>query len=229
MASNTKLPAYLKSFNERQRCAIELMASKVGIRTKDAAVELNCTEETIRSYRRSPAFNDAVYSRFMEISGGRLVGVVDSMIREATQGNVQAATLILKHYGKLEDKITLRIESPFEKFLKVNTFTDAEVVDESDAVEIGSSLPITSDLPERDPSNDKPIGRIKKEKKAVKAIQDGSYKDGKRLNRRKKAYNLRVRAEKVGMDVLPAGRQRKNVRDEWIEELEKREQAQGIV
>ena len=38
-----------------------------------------------------------------------------------------------------------------------------------------------------------------------------------------------MRAEKVGMDMLPAGRQRKNVREEWVKELESREQAMGIV
>jgi len=228
MRNNLKLPAYLKPFNERQRCAIELMATKIGIGTKEASIELNCTEETIRSYKRTPAFNDAVYSRFMEISGGRLVGVVDSMIREATQGNVQAATLVLKHYGKLEDKITLRIESPFEKFLKVGNIDDAEVVEESQAMDIGNSVPITTDLPERNPVNDKPLSRVRKENKRVKDIQEGTYNNDKRLKRRKKAYNLRMRAEKVGMSMLPSGRQRKNVRDEWIKELEKREQAQGI-
>ena len=227
MSHNTKLPGYLKPFNDRQRLAIELMASRPGLKTGEAAKALNCTTETIRSYRRNPAFNDAVYSRFMEISGGRLIGVVDSMIREATKGNVQAATLVLKHYGKLEDKITVRIESPFEKFLKVGNIDDAEVVEESDAVDIGKSIAITSELPERDPSNDKPIGRIRKEKKAVRDIQNGTYNNDKRLNRRKKAYNLRMRAEKVGMPMLPSGRQRKNVRDDWIKELEKREQAQG--
>ena len=228
MGNNLKLPSYLKPFNERQRCAIELMATKIGIGTKEASIELNCTEETIRSYKRTPAFNDAVYSRFMEISGGRLVGVVDSMIREATQGNVQAATLVLKHYGKLEDKITLRIESPFEKFLKIGNLDDAVVVEESDAVEIGNMIPVSTNLPERDPSNDSPKERTRKENKAVKSIQNGSYKNEGALAKRRAAYNLRMRAEKVGMPILPSGRQRKNVREEWMEELVAREQAQGI-
>mgnify|MGYP003678386322 FL=1 len=46
---------------------------------------------------------------------------------------------------------------------------------------------------------------------------------------RNKAYSLRDRAEKAGMTKLPPGRQRKNVRAEWIRELEDREKAMGIV
>ena len=228
MEHNLKLPAYMKPFTERQRLAIELMASRPALRTMDAAKALECTEETVRAYRRDPAFNDAVYSRFMEISGGKLIDVVDSMIREATKGNVQAATLVLKHYGKLEDKITLRIESPFEKFLKVGNLEDAVVVEESDAKDIGNMVPINPNLPERDPANDKPRAKTRKENKTLKAIQNGTYKDEGRLEKRRKAYDLRMRAEKVGLEMLPAGRQRKNVRQEWMTELEKREQAQGI-
>ena len=228
MEHNLKLPAYMKPFTERQRLAIELMASRPALRTMDAAKALECTEETVRAYRRDPAFNDAVYSRFMEISGGKVIDVVDSMIREATKGNVQAATLVLKHYGKLEDKITLRIESPFEKFLKVGNLEDAVVVEESDAKDIGNMVPINPNLPERDPANDKPRAKTRKENKTLKAIQNGTYKDEGRLEKRRKAYDLRMRAEKVGLEMLPAGRQRKNVRQEWMTELEKREQAQGI-
>ena len=228
MEHNLKLPAYMKPFTERQRLAIELMASRPALRTMDAAKALECTEETVRAYRRDPAFNDAVYSRFMEISGGKLIDVVDSMIREATKGNVQAATLVLKHYGKLEDKITLRIESPFEKFLKVGNLEDAVVVEESDAKDIGNMVPINPNLPERDPANDKPRAKTRKENKTLKAIQKGTYKDEGRLEKRRKAYDFRQRAEKVGLEMLPAGRQRKNVRQEWMKELEKREQAQGI-
>ena len=228
MEHNLKLPAYMKPFTERQRLAIELMASRPALRTMDAAKALECTEETVRAYRRDPAFNDAVYSRFMEISGGKLIDVVDAMIREATKGNVQAATLVLKHYGKLEDKITLRIESPFEKFLKVGNLEDAVVVEESDAKDIGNMVPIIPNLPERDPANDKPRAKTRKENKTLKAIQNGTYKDEGRLEKRRKAYDLRMRAEKVGLEMLPAGRQRKNVRQEWMTALEKREQAPGI-
>ena len=228
MDFNTRLPVYMKKFTERQRLAIELMASKPGITTKNASSELSCTTQTIRVYKRDPAFNEAVYSRFMEISGGRLVGVVDAMIREAERGNVQAATLILKHYGKLEDKLTVRIESPFERFLKIG-HVDAEVVEPDTAVDIGESLQITTDLPERDDVNDKPKLRHIKENKKIKTIQNGTFRNKETNKLRKKARNLRERAKKVGMPKLPPGRQRKNVRAEWIKELEDRERVRGII
>jgi hypothetical protein len=229
MDFNTRLPVYMKKFTDRQRLAIELMASNPGITTEKASTELSCSGQTIRVYKRDPAFNEAVYSRFMDISGGRLVGVVDAMIREAERGNVQAATLILKHYGKLEDKITVRIESPFERFLKIGQFERAEVIEPDTAVEIVSSLEITTDLPERDPVNNRPKARITNEKKDIKSIQSGTFKKRETQILRNKAYNLRERAEKVGMPKLPPGRQRKNVRAEWISELESREKAMGIV
>ena len=228
MDFNTRLPTYMKKFTERQRLAIELMASKPGITTKDASAELSCTGQTIRVYKRDPAFNEAVYSRFMEISGGRLVGVVDAMIREAERGNVQAATLILKHYGKLEDNLTIRIESPFERFLKIGHI-DAEIIEPDTAIDIGASLQITTDLPERDEVNDKPKLRHINENKKIKTIQNGTFRKKTTNSLRKKARNLRERALKVGMPKLPPGRQRKNVRAEWIKELEDRERVRGIV
>tara|TARA_Y100000310_G_scaffold201184_1_gene201260 strand:- start:1679 stop:2368 length:690 start_codon:yes stop_codon:yes gene_type:complete len=228
MDYNSRLPVYMKKFTDRQRLAIELMASQPGISTKDASTALDCTGQTIRVYRRDPAFNEAVYSRFMDISGGRLVGVVDAMIREAIRGNVQAATLILKHYGKLEDKLTVRIESPFERFLKIGNFEEAEVIESDVAVDVGSSLEITTDLPERDESNNKPLGRKRDENKKIATIRNGTFRNKESKELRKKARNLRERAIKVGMSKLPPGRQRKNVRLDWIEELESREKAMGI-
>ena len=47
-------------------------------------------------------FNEAIYDKFMESSGHRLPAVLDAMIREAQEGSVPAATLILKHFGKFK-------------------------------------------------------------------------------------------------------------------------------
>ena len=216
-----KLPAYLASLPERQQLAVELLSSKPGIRTKEAAKTLNCTTETIRAYKRIPAFNEAVYSRFMDISGGKLVNVVAAMIREAERGNVQAANLVLRHYGKIEDKITLRIESPFEKFLKIGHVTDVEVIETMTPEDLGGSFEVEVDLPERDTVNDTQKTRVTNEKRALKKVY--TEDDRKRKKRRNTAYLLRLRAEKVGMKTLPPGRQRQNMRDDWVRELKNRE------
>ena len=207
-----------------QQLTCEAMAANPNIGTNEVAKMVNISPETVRKYKRNPQFNEAVYNRFMEISGGRLVQVVDSMIREASEGNVQAATLILKHYGKLEDKITVRIESPFEKFLKMGNIDEA-VVDENEAKEVADGLVGANidQLPPRNPINDKPKTRVQRENKKIKEITDKSYKEQHRKKRRNEAYLLRKRAEAVGLKPLGGGRQRENVRKDWIKELRNRE------
>ena len=76
--------------------------------------------------------------------------------------------------------------------------------------------------------NDRPIKRTRKENKTVKDIKSKSYKEQHRKRRRNEAYLLRARAEKVGLKPLGGGRQKQNVRKEWIRELRKREKLQGI-
>ena len=222
------LPAYIKKLTPMQQLACETMAANPNISSAEVARLVNINAETVRKYKRIPEFNEAVYNRFMDISGGRMVQVVDSMIREATQGNVQAATLILKHYGKFEDSITVRVESPFEKFLKIGNIDEAVVEDTEQAIDVGASLEIRSELPPRDPMNDKPKAKRRIENKAIKNLKDASYKEQHRKRRRNEAYLLRARAEKVGLKPLGGGRQKQNVRKEWIRELRKREKLQGI-
>ena len=216
-----KLPAYLQALSINQQLTVELLASKPGIKTTEAAKALNCTMETIRAYRRLPAFNEAVYNRFMDISGGRLVNVVAAMVREAERGNVQAANLVLRHYGKLEDKITIRHDSPFELFLKRGEIQDAEVIETITPQDLGSSLKIKVDLPKRDVINDTPKTRVTNEKRALKK----AYTEEERMHKEKRdtARILRARANKVDMKMLTPGRHRQNVRDEWIRELKNRE------
>ena len=221
-----KLPAYLEALFVNQQLTVELLASKPGIKTTEAAKALNCTMETIRAYRRIPAFNEAVYNRYMDISGGKLVNVVAAMIREAERGNVQAANLVLRHYGKLEDKITIRHESPFEKFLKIGHVMEAEVVEVVETMtpeDVSGSFDVDVDLPDRDKVNDKLKTRVTNENRALKKVYTEEKR--KRKETATTARQLRIRANKVGMDMLPPGRQRQNVRDEWIRELKNREKA----
>ena len=223
------LPAYMNKLNHKQRIACELLASSPNMKDTEIAESIGVHPRTIFRYKSDPVFIDIVYKRFMEISGGRLINVVDAMIREAEKGNVQAGTLVLKHYGKLEDKITVKIESPFEKFLKMGNVEDAVVEREEDAKElVGASFEIKSDLPERDPINDQLKKRKRAENKAIKEIEEKGYKEAHRKKRRNKAYLLRKRAEKVGMKKLPGGRQRKNVGEQCMKELIEREKAMGV-
>ena len=60
-----------------------------------------------------------VYDRFMEVAGIHLPQVLMAQIEEAKRGNTRAAELILKHFGKLQDTLVLKVESPFMQHLKV--------------------------------------------------------------------------------------------------------------
>ncbi len=78
--------------------------------------------------------------------GSQLPLVLESMIREAVSGNVQAGRLVLEHSGKLVKNVHVQVDSPFEKFLKSEVeFDEVEVID---AEEIN-----LKELPEREPSS----------------------------------------------------------------------------
>ena len=112
-----KLEIY--NFSESHLIAMDIIAYTPGITNKDIASQLSISESTISAWRGNPAFIDSCYNRYIEINGNRLMSVMEAMFREAELGSVPAAQLILKHYNKLIDRVTIEIESPFEKFLKM--------------------------------------------------------------------------------------------------------------
>jgi hypothetical protein len=139
--------------------------------------------------------------------------VLNSMIREAVEGNVMAGRLVLEHSGKLIKNINVTVDSPFEKFLKAKEI-DADVIDaESEEVQT-----IIENLPERNPENDTPKKRNKKEAKKI------SYAKNKKQNKAKR-YALLQRAKKVGLKPLPAKRPTHSERRKWLEKLSELEQA----
>ena len=150
----------------------------------------------------------------------KLPMVLNSMIREAVEGNVQAGRLVLEHSGKLVRNINVTVDSPFEKFLKAEKIDDAEIID-ADSEEVSN---IIETLPERNPENDKPKKREIKEKKAVDKIKQGKkpYRQKRREDRAER-YALLQRAKKVGLDPLPSRRPTESERRKWLEQLIKLE------
>ena len=98
--------------------ALELLAIDPGMSQKNLAAKLGVQRQTIAAWCSDPLFIDAWYKRFMEVAGSELPNVVSAMIREAKEGNVQAGRLILEHFGKLDTRVKIQVESPFEKFMK---------------------------------------------------------------------------------------------------------------
>jgi len=146
--------------------------------------------------------------------------VLNSMVREAVEGNVQAGRLVLEHSGKLIKNINVTVDSPFEKFLKAEEIDSAEIID-AESEEVQEAVEA---LPERNPENDKPLARKKKEIKRVEDIKAKKPKSKKSKDRAKR-YQLLQRAKKVGLEPLPSRRPSNSERRKWIEELIEREES----
>ena len=136
--------------------------------------------------------------------GSELPAVINSMVREAKHGNVQAARLVLEHSGRLVKNVNITIDSPFEKFLKAEDVQDAEIV------EVFEDVEMPQDLPERI----KPK-TVKEEKIKIKTIIDREKKKLTYNEKRKEWYNWKKRAKAVGIEPLPAKKPTKGQRKEW--------------
>jgi len=150
--------------------------------------------------------------------------VLNSMIREAIEGNVQAGRLVLEHSGKLVKNINVTVDSPFEKFLKAEQI-DAEDILDAESEEVAE---IIETLPERNPENDKPKKRQIKEKKAVERIKEGKPPSRqKKREDRANRYALLQRAKKVGLEPLPSRRPTASEKRKWLEKLAELEAKQS--
>tara|TARA_R100000781_G_scaffold101667_1_gene65179 strand:+ start:317 stop:1012 length:696 start_codon:yes stop_codon:yes gene_type:complete len=214
-------------FNIKQLMAIEKMATTPGYSSEQLSKDLDMAVSTIRKWKNDINFINAVYDRFMDIGGKYMPDVIMAQVREAMEGNTQAATLVLKHFGKFEDKLTIKIEAPFSQFLKSSTIEDAEIVKE-DAIEIGNSFVLPKkEIPKRNVENNNPTYRKKKQTQKLKKV----YKHRKHLNNRNERYKWLTRAKAVGVDPLPKGRPTKEKLRNWHNDIIKAEQkfANGIV
>lgn len=212
--------------NQAQLQAVEMKAVQPEIRYSEIAKKLNVHIQTVKQWFSKAEFNEAIYDRFMEVSGHRLPVVLDAMLREAEQGNVQAGQLILKHFGKLQDNVTIKIESPFEKFLKIGSVSDA--VYEDDPMKVLEEVAITEVLPERNISNDNPKRKKRQDKKNLEEAKRVAYKRLKERERVKRARELRLRAKAVGLELLPSGRQSNHARNKWLKKLKDLESKNNI-
>ena len=214
----------------RKKIMAELMALNPAIKASELSKKLNVSVETISNYRNDPDVIDMIYDRFMEIAGIHLPEVLMAQIEEAKRGNTKAAELILKHFGKLQDTLILKVESPFMQHLKVVDVEDAEIVEDL-AMDIGVSFEVKDQdtlppLPERDPLNDTPNTVIRRQNKALRDTElkyKRTYSDDKKRKATNERKRLRYRAKKVKLKPLPPGKPTPQARKEWLDELQKRE------
>ena len=196
--------------------AIDLLIHNPELNKKQIAEQLKVSPRTIHSWFADDRFVEMYYKKYMISFNAKLPMVLNSMIREAVEGNVQAGRLVLEHSGKLVRNINVTVDSPFEKFLKAEQIDADEIIDaESEEV-----TEILDTLPERNPVNDKPKKRDIKEKKAVKRIKEGKPPSRQKTREdRASRYALLQRAKKVGLDPLPSRRPTNNERRKWLEKL----------
>ena len=98
--------------------AIDLLVNDPEAKIKDVAEKSGVNVSTIRRWMKDPEFVEVFYQKYMVVFGSRLPTVLNSMVREAEAGNVQAGRLVLEHSGKLIKRVEVNNhQSPFEKFL----------------------------------------------------------------------------------------------------------------
>ena len=207
-----------------QMAAIDLMIHNPDLNKKQIAEQINVSHRTIQSWFADDRFVDMYYKKYMVSFNAKLPMVLNSMIREAIEGNVQAGRLVLEHSGKLVKNINVTVDSPFEKFLKAEQI-DAEDIIDAESEEVTEIL---ETLPERNPENDKPQKRQIKEKKAVERIKEGKKPYRQKLREDRAArYALLQRAKKVGLEPLPQRRPTASEKRKWLEKLSELEAKQS--
>lgn len=184
--------------------AIELFALNPSMTIKEVAEKVGVAERCVSKWREDSNFIDKIYERYMTEFGSQLPAVINSMVREAKHGNVQAARLVLEHSGKLVKNVNITVDSPFEKFLKTEDAEDVEFE------EVFDDVVIPEDLPPRE----KPMS-IKQEKIVLKKVIDKELNKKNRNEKRKEWYRWKKRAEAVGIKPLSARRPTKGQRKEW--------------
>ena len=208
----------------KQMAAFDLMIHNPNLNKKQLAEQINVSHRTIQSWFADARFVDMYYKKYMVSFNAKLPMVLNSMIREAIEGNVQAGRLVLEHSGKLVKNINVTVDSPFEKFLKAEEIDAKDIID-AESEEVAE---IIETLPERNPENDKPKKRKIKEKKAVERIKEGKPPSRqKKREDRANRYALLQRAKKVGLEPLPSRRPTASEKRKWLEKLAELEAKQS--
>ena len=215
----------IEKYKPYKLLAIELLATNPALSQKDIAKKVGVESRTIRYWMADPLFVDAFYKRYMEVAGVDLPNVIAAMFEEAKMGNVQAGRRILEHFGKLDNSVKIQIESPWEKFMKVDA-DDAEFIDMDDETKgvldkVAEAISVDSlSLPERDSSNDYPRKRMEDEQKRVDNLSFKAVKKKVVAKKQQSRYLVRKQAKEVGLDLLPPGRHSRGTRIRWMKKLD---------
>lgn len=194
--------------------AIDMLVTNPEAEIKDVAEKSGVTRATIHNWMKDPEFVEVFYQKYMVTFGAKLPKILNSMIREAEAGNVQAGRLVLEHSGKLIKRVEVaNHKSPFEKFLSSDSSNNKEVEVLDADYEV---------MPQRPVVPEKPVVETKKE------LTQKQRALNKKNKKRREARRWRERAEKVGVLPPKKGRQTPAQRKAWQEKVVKREKALNV-
>ena len=177
--------------------ALEFLIDNPTAPQHEVATHAGVSQGTISNWYKDPGFVETFYDRYMVTYNSKLPSVLDAMVKEAQLGNVQAGRLVLEHSGKLQKNIVIKHESPFERFLQ--------------------STPVEADYEVVEPEKPRTPTFTEQPLRVFKVGRD------KKLEKRREAYQLRKRAELVGMKPLGIGRHSRSEFKEWMNELNRKE------
>ena len=192
--------------------AIDMLVTNPEAEIKDVAEKSGVTRATIHNWMKDPEFVEVFYQKYMVTFGSKLPKILNSMIREAEAGNVQAGRLVLEHSGKLIKRVEVaNHKSPFEKFLSSDSsdMKEVEVMDADYEV-----------FPQRPEVPEKPVTKTELTQKQ-RALN-------KKNKKRREARRWRERAERVGVSPPKKGRQTPAQRKACQDKIAKREKALNV-
>ena len=207
---STRFPVNWKPTKVR---AMEFMIANAGATYQEIADQAGVSKGTVQYWMKDPEFIEVFYQKYMVSFGAKLPSVLNSMIREAEAGNVQAGRLVLEHSGKLIKRVEIQNhQSPFEKFLGTQEaevlqnaeVQEAEIIEDHEEIQILPQRPIIAE--------EDRVSRKTKPKPTIRANQQ-------RNKKRREARRWKQRAEAVGMKPLGSGRPTPKQRREWREKV----------
>ena len=203
----------LKEYKHKRGSVAYLLATSPDLTTKQLAEKCGVSVSFISTLKKDTDFWELVEKDFKNHIANDFLDMDRAMIREAKEGNVQAYRAVNEKYGKFVKKFQLEVKSPYELF----TNQEKEITS-AEYEEIEEKKP----LPDRNPINDTPKERENNEKTQLQS----EIKKAKIKAENRNRAAIRRRARKVGLKLMPPGKQSPSKRKQWMKKLEKMEQSQ---
>jgi hypothetical protein len=191
---------------------IKIYTNNPQLTYKEIAKSFGCAPALVSKVLKNPLYKSMIWDMYMDTASHKLTHVVESMMDEAISGSVAAAKLVLELHEKISNTLTIRIDSPYQKFQEAMSEVVIEDTDDVIDAEFEEAM-------ERVNVDDIITDRIKEEK--VKAKE--RVKQRGESSEQNQYYELRKRANAVDYPLMGAGKPTAEKRRAWLKGLEKKE------